>query len=195
MGQSERLPSQTRDGGDEELAGRFAHGRSSCVSVQHESSSNFDDFDFDAIGTQFGVGGNVPNAATNGAGFHPEMARSTSTMDDAGLNFLSAVTMTKREMRVEKMRLAKKNRSSRLSLRSEASGESAESAPYERRSFFQIMSDRTPLLVSCWLLFIPNSQPTYPIASIFLLAERTSEECCGVQSNANFGKIKDVRKK
>ena len=145
MSQSKRLqPSRRNSGGDVHAA----HGSGSpSVARQKQdgsTSTNFDDFDFDTLGTQFN--GDVASAATQGVlgTAHDPSPRS---IDDGGLNFLSTVKKAQREMRLEKMRSARKNRFSSLSLQSQESLRSVESGQRNRRSFFQGLSDRTPLLV------------------------------------------------
>lgn len=152
MSHSKRLPPSGMNGGDV-LAGRLAHeAGSSSVAQDASTSTNFDDFDFDALGNQLVDGEDVPaNAAARGVSFQPATTHSRSSSrssDDAGLNFLSTMKKTQIEMRLEKMRASRKNRFSSMSLQSEESQRSIGSGPRVRRSFFQALSERTPLLVS-----------------------------------------------
>ena len=153
MSHSQRLPPSGMNGSDV-LAGRLAHGAESSSGAQDASTStNFDDFDFDALGitTPHPLDGeDVSSPAARGVSFQPVPTHSRSSSrgsDDSGLNFLSTMKKTQVEMRLEKMRSARKNRFSSMSLQSEDSQRSIGSGPRVRRSFFQALSERTPLLV------------------------------------------------
>ena len=154
MSQSnKRLPPSGMNGSDV-LAGRLAHGAESSSGAQDASTStNFDDFDFDALGitTPHPLDGeDVSSPAARGVSFQPVPTHSRSSSrgsDDSGLNFLSTMKKTQVEMRLEKMRAARKNRFSSMSLQSEDSQRSIGSGPRIRRSFFQALSERTPLIV------------------------------------------------
>jgi len=122
------------------------------------SDTNFDDFDFDAhLKTTMGVSEAKPpsDIPSRSVSFHPGMNQRSQSAGDASnrMSYLSTVKAAQIEMRMEKLRRARKNRGSggigSSSERSDGSG-----GPPPRKSIFQSLSENTPLLVSVWLNLI-----------------------------------------
>ena len=109
-----------------------------------QSSTNYDDFDFDALGHRMGIGGDGGGEG----GYQPGQNRRSVSDNTSSLAYLSNMKKVQRTLRGEKMRQQARNirGSMILNMRSESSNEHG--APRDRRSFFQVVTDRTPLVVS-----------------------------------------------
>jgi len=149
------MTSNTNNGSSRDaLMGNLSARRRGGPDGGSQSSTNYDDFDFDALGHRLGIGGDDGGGE---GGYQPGQNQRAVSDNTSTLAYLSNMKKMQRTLRGEKMRQARSNirGSMILNMRSESSNEHG--APRERRSFFQVMSDRTPLVVSVAVVFVESS--------------------------------------